>query len=223
MLSPLVPASRLVTGARLTLEEFLREWEAQPEVKQAELIEGIVYMPSPVSRDHGRQHATVIAWLWQYAQATPGCECGDNATWIMLESSPQPDAFLRVLPESGGRSRNEKNYLAGAPELIVEVCLTSTEVDFGPKLALYQRAGVQEYITIELFAKRIIWRVLIEGSYAQLQPHPDGVLRSRRFPGLWFDADAFWSEDGGRLIATLMAGLVIDEHARFAAGLGASQ
>jgi hypothetical protein len=93
MLSPLASESRLVTGARLTREEFLHEWETQPVIKQAELIEGSVYMPSPVSREHGCMHAAVISWLWRYAQATPGCECGDNTTWLMLESAPSPTPF----------------------------------------------------------------------------------------------------------------------------------
>jgi Uma2 family endonuclease len=205
----------------LSLAEFLGEWEAQPEVKAAELIEGVVYMPSPVSREHGRRHASVISWLWQYARATPGCECGDNTTWLMLDSSPQPDAFLRVLPDRGGQSRDQGNYFAGAPELIVEVCLTSTEVDFGPKLALYQRAGVQEYVTVELLAQRIVWRVLESGSYAQLQPDADRILRSRRFPGLWLSLDAFWADDGERLTATLAAGLASDGHSRFRDALAA--
>jgi Uma2 family endonuclease len=95
----------------------------------------------------------------------------------------------------------------GAPELIVEVCLTSTEVDFGPKLALYQRAGVQEYVTVELLAHRVVWRVFDGGRYAALQPDSDGLLRSRRFAGLWLDPAALWSEDGERLIAALEAGI----------------
>ena len=32
-------------GDRLTREEFLRRWEAMPDLKWAELIDGIVYMP----------------------------------------------------------------------------------------------------------------------------------------------------------------------------------
>jgi len=219
MLSPLVPISRLITGERLTLAEFLHAWDAQTDIRRAELIEGVVHMPSPVTREYGRFHATVISWLWHYAQATPGCECGDNTTWLMLESAPQPDAFLRIVPERGGQSRNEANYNAGAPELIVEVSLTSTEVDFGPKLALYQRVGVQEYVTIELLTRRIVWRVLENASYGELAVGSDAVLRSHRFPGLWLDVEAFWINDGERLMKTLETGLRTDGHSQFAASL----
>ena len=69
----------------------------------------------------------------------------------MLDNAPQPDAYLRILPSHGGQSGDEARYCTGAPELAVEICLTSTEVDFGPKRKLYQRAGVREYITIETF------------------------------------------------------------------------
>jgi hypothetical protein len=38
----------LETGDRLTRAEFLRRWEAHPEIKKAELIGGRVFMPSPL-------------------------------------------------------------------------------------------------------------------------------------------------------------------------------
>jgi hypothetical protein len=50
---------RLRKGQRLTREEFLRRWEAMPELKFAELINGVVYMPSPQTSDHGRTELRV--------------------------------------------------------------------------------------------------------------------------------------------------------------------
>ena len=48
----------LEPGDRLSRAEFERRYEAMPELKKAELIEGVVYMPSPVRlRRHGRPHA----------------------------------------------------------------------------------------------------------------------------------------------------------------------
>jgi hypothetical protein len=43
----------LVAGDKLTCAEFLKRWEASPAIKRTELIGGIVYMPSPLSIDHG--------------------------------------------------------------------------------------------------------------------------------------------------------------------------
>ncbi len=205
----------LITGERMDRAEFMRRWEEIPEIKKAELIEGVVFVASPVGSEHGRREIRIGWWLTQYADATPGCECGTNVTWYMEKSAPQPDAFLRVRPDCGGQSGDERLYHTGAPELAVEVCETSTEVDFGPKLRLYRRAGVREYITIEIFPRRIVWRTLEQSSYVTLPPDPDGVIRSRVFPGLWLDVAGFWEDNAVKLMATLERGLATPEHTAF--------
>lgn len=222
MLSPVVIPG-LVTGQRMTVEEFRRRWDELPGLKNAELVDGVVYVPSPASLDHGNLDLRIALWLGYYAQATPGCQGGSNSTWLMLGSAPQPDAYLRILPAYGGQSRNEGNLGAGAPELAVEICITSTELDFGSKLALYQRAGVQEYITAEMFGDRIIWRMVEGGLYRALAIPADGILRSRVFPGLWLDVAAFWAGDGAKMLASLQAGLACKEHQQFVARLAAAK
>jgi Uma2 family endonuclease len=108
---------------------------------------------------------------------------------------------------------------AGAPELAVEICVTSTEIDFGPKLALYQRAGVREYITVEQFGRRMTWRVLENGAYVAQTLPADGIVRSQVFPGLWLDLAAFWADDGAKMLAVLNAGLASQDHRDFVAQL----
>jgi len=224
MLSPVLRLPGLITGERLTVEEFLRRWEELPELKNAELIDGVVYVPSPVSLEHGNLDTRIIWWLSHYAQATPGSKAGNNSTWLMLGSAPQPDAYLRILPSHGGQSRNERQFGAGAPELAVEICVTSTEVDFGPKLALYEKAGVREYITVELFGRRMTWRVLDRSAvYVAQTLSPDGIVRSTAFPGLWLDLAAFWADDGPKMLAALNAGLASAEHRQFVEQLAAAK
>lgn len=223
MLSPVVKPPGLITGEQMNVDEFLQRWEELPDLKNAELIDGIVYVPSPVSLEHGSLDTLIHWWLAHYAHATPGCKAGNNSTWLMLGSAPQPDAFLRILPSHGGQSGNERLYGAGAPDLAVEICLTSTEIDFGPKLRLYQRAGVREYITIEIFGKRLIWRMLENATYVPQKPPSDGILRSQVFPGLWLDVAAFWDEDGTKMLAALNAGLASDDHQRFVERLAAAK
>jgi hypothetical protein len=75
--------------------------------------------------------------------------------------------------------------------------------------------GVREYITIEVLRKRIIWRVLEDGTYRELAGEPDGVYRSRTFPGLWLNPDAFWAFDEAALDALLERGLASEEHVTF--------
>jgi Uma2 family endonuclease len=222
MLSPVVRPPGLVTGERLTVEEFLRRWEELPDLKNAELIDGVVYLSSPVSREHGRLDSRINLWLAYYAQATPGCDCGINSTWLMSGSAPQLDAYLCILPSHGGQSGDQGALGAGVPELAVEICVTSTEIDFGPKLALYQRAGVREYITVEAFGQRMIWRVLEDGVYVAQAIRPDAIVRSQIFPGLWLDVPAFWANDRTKMLAALNAGLASEEHRKFVERLAAA-
>jgi Uma2 family endonuclease len=215
MPSSLVTAVELVTGQRMDVEEFLRRWEKLPDLKNAELIEGVVYVSSPLSLEHARRDIRIHWWLAQYADATPGCQGGSAGTWRMLDNAPQPDSFLRISPACGGQSGNTEKYGSGAPELVVEICVTSADLDFGPKLRLYQKAGVREYITVEPAAKRIVWRVLEAGAYIPQELPADGTLRSRIFPGLWLGVAAFWADDGARMLAALNAGLATEDHQRF--------
>ena len=221
MAAPTLPPP-LREGDHLTSAEFLRRWEAKPALKHAELIDGIVYMPSPVSFKHSSSHSPLTGWLEYYAANTPGCDSGLEATWVMgRDNTPQPDVFLRIRPENGGQSWVEGEYGAGAPELVIEVAATSQARDLGPKSRLYERTGVREYIIAVVPSKQLIWKELVAGKFQLVEPDADGILRSRCFPGLWLDPAALWSQDRASLFAVLQQGLATPEHAAFAARLAA--
>jgi Uma2 family endonuclease len=212
----------LVPGDFLSRDEFLRRWEAMPHVKRAELIRGVVYVPSPLSRGHGARDLEVAAWLGVYKAATPGCEAMCNATWLMGEDdSPQPDTSLRVLPEYGGQSRSEGAYAAGAPEFLAEVCVSSTSYDLHQKLEVYQEAGVREYLAVLMREREVRWHRLVGDHFEVVPPPADGVYRSAAFPGLWLDAAALLAGDLARVLAVLNDGLRSPEHAAFVAQLAA--
>ncbi|MGI8745310.1 MAG: Uma2 family endonuclease [Bryobacteraceae bacterium] len=208
-------------GDRMSREEFLDLWEQMPELKFAELIDGVVYMPSPLSIEHGSHDNQGQLWIGLYAARSGICQAVTNSTFLMLESAPQPDAALRLLPKFGGRTSVPDKLGSGAPELVIEVCQSSRSYDLGPKLSLYQRADVSEYIALLIKERRVEWRVLEAGSYRLLNPDAAGVFRSRVFPGLWLDEPALWSNDTARLIEVLEDGLRSDEHAAFLKRLGA--
>ncbi|MCS6814881.1 MAG: Uma2 family endonuclease, partial [Cyanobacteria bacterium] len=88
----------LENGDRLSRDEFERRYHAMPQHKKIELIEGRVFMASPVcARKHSKPHAAIITWLGTYWLATPGIELMDNATVRLDENNePQPDACLRL-------------------------------------------------------------------------------------------------------------------------------
>ena len=215
MTSP-VSTPSLTEGERLTRDEFMRRWEAMPDLFWAELIDGIVHMPSPVSDIHGSSHAQLSAWLGFYVAVTPGCSFRLASTWLMSEdSAPQPDLALIILPEHGGQLKLEGAYAAGAPELIVEVSHTTSTRDTGAKLRLYQRSGVREYLIVRPGKQRIAWRELAEGTYRDIEAGPDGLLRSRVFPGLWLNPTQLWNGDFPGLAATIQQGAATPEHAAF--------
>ena len=208
-------------GDRLTREEFERRYEAMPHLKKAELIEGIVYMPSPVRIDlHGRPHAQIMAWLGAYWIATPGVDLADNST-VYLDSNnePQPDALLRIEPAQGGRSRIiNKGYVEGAPELIVEVAGTSADYDLQDKLEVYQRCSVQEYIVWQTQEGRLDWFQLVNGKYVAFTPNAEGVIESQIFPGLRLAVPALLAGDRVKVSSELQIGLQTTAHAAFVDG-----
>ena len=207
----------LLAGDTLTWEEFERRWDATPELKFAELIGGKVYMPPPLSVEHGERDADVIFFFRHYAIGTPGTKVATNATCRMLEDAPQPDACLRIHEDCGGASRVSGKYLHGTPELVAEVCVSSAAYDLHEKRELYQHSGVQEYLAILEFEREIRWFRLKAGKYVLLKPGADGILRSQVFPGLWLYAQALLKSDMARVVEVLNAGLASAEHAEFAA------
>ncbi len=213
-------------GDRLSRAEFERRYEVHPEIKKAELVEGVVYMPSPLHfAVHSEPHGWIITWLGVYAAATPGARLGDNATVRLdLENEVQPDALLRLEPTLGGRSSiNADDYVEGAPELIVEIAASSAAYDLHDKRRVYQRSGVQEYIALQMYEQRLDWFVLRDGVYQALVADKTGILRSEVFPGLALKPETLFSGELADLLAVLQQELASSEHSAFVAKLKAAQ
>jgi Uma2 family endonuclease len=212
----------LENGDRLTRPEFERRYDAMPHLKKAELIEGEVYVPSPVQqRRHSRPHIHLSCWLGYYEANTPGVEAGDNGSVRLdLDNMPQPDCLLFVQPEHGGRVKiSDDDYIEGAPELVGEVSSSTASLDLGKKLHVYRRNGVLEYVVWRVRNREIDWFVLRDGQYERLAPGPDGILRSTVFPGLWLDATALLRGELATVLAVVQRGVTEPEHAQFVARL----
>ena len=212
----------LEAGDRLTRGEFERRYTAMPQVKKAELIEGVVYMPSPVRRQqHGTPSRHLAAWLGVYEAATPGVTGADNATVRLdQDNEPQPDGVLLIDPACGGQTRfSDDDFIEGAPELVVEVAASSASYDLGDKLQAYRRNGVREYLVWRVLDREIDWFRLHEGRYELLPRDQQHCYRSQTFPGLWLDVPAMLSGDLAKVLAVLQHGLASDEHAALVARL----
>jgi len=216
------PACGLHEGLRLPRAEFERRSAERPDLKNVELIDGVVRMPSAVRyASHAKPHAAIVGWLFAYAAATPGVHVVDNATLRLDgDNDLQPDAALQIDPGAGGQARvSADDYVEGAPELVAEIAASSASRDLREKLHVYRRNGVREYLVWRVPEGRLDWFELVRGAYRARAADAGGVVRSVVFPGLWLDAGAILRDDLAAVLRTLHAGVADPSHAAFLSGL----
>ncbi|UZQ53099.1 Uma2 family endonuclease [Trichothermofontia sichuanensis B231] len=213
----------LESGDRLTRPEFERRYAAAV-VPKAELIEGVVYVASPLRwQQHAEPHSRIHGWAWTYQIATPGVCLGIEPTVRLdLDNEPQPDIVLRLDETVGGQSSlTADGYLQGPPELVIEIAASSAAIDLGDKKQAYRRNGVQEYGVWQVYENRLDWFQLVAGEYQPLLPDSAGVIQSRIFPGLWLAVAALLKGEMTQVLVTLQAGLNSSEHQQFIQRLAA--
>jgi Uma2 family endonuclease len=206
----------LESGDKLTRSEFERRYQAMPDVKKAELIEGIVYIAAALRyQSHGEPHAYIMGWLATYQAATPGVGIADNTTVRLdADNEPQPDALLRI--EQGGQSRiSADDYVEGVPELIVEIAASTASLDLHQKLNVYRRNGVQEYLVWRVYDGEFDWFRLNAGEYIKLEPDSNGIIYSQVFPGLCLDKAALLTRNLAKVLEVLSQGLASQAHQDF--------
>ncbi|MBD3886980.1 Uma2 family endonuclease [Phormidium tenue FACHB-886] len=219
-------APPLENGDRLTRVEFERRYNLMLHVKKAELVEGVVYMASPLRFEpHAEPHGDLMIWLGNYKVATPGVRLGDNPTVRLdTDNEPQPDAILLIDASAGGQSFIGKDgYIEGAPELVAEIAASSAAIDLGDKKRAYRRNGVKEYLVWQVFDQRVDWFSLSDDDYRDLPVDEDGITRSRVFPGLWLDVAALLEGDMAKVLEVLQTGIASAEHQAFVRKLAGAQ
>jgi len=216
------PSARLKNGARLNQQTFHTLYEASPPGFRAELIGGVVHVPSPLKNPHGEHGFVVIHWLGDYVMHTPGVKGTENATHILgPDSEPQPDVSLRILSELGGNAKIDADgFLVGPPELIVQISDSTEKLDLNERKHDLEAAGVREYLVVAVRKQKVFWFVRRRGKFKELAANRDGILRSEVFPGLWLDPTALFAMDWKRLSAVLGLGLASPEHAAFVEKMG---
>ncbi|HQW52197.1 MAG TPA: Uma2 family endonuclease [Tepidiformaceae bacterium] len=195
----------LESGDRMSREEFHRRYRERPDIKKAELVEGVVYVASPVRlNQHGRPHALIIGWLSTYLMAHSGPEVADNSTIIFDDGNEfQPDAILFRIGPNASATIGEDDYLHGPPELVVEVAGSSLAYDLHDKKRAYERHGVAEYVVWEIEGNTVRWFRLEGGKYREVAPDADGIVESAQFPGLRLDVPAVLAGDRQRVAAAI--------------------
>ena len=212
----------LQSGDHLSSAEFERRYLAMPGVR-AELVEGVVYVSSPVSADHGEPHMGAIFWLGSYLTTTPGIVGGvDTTIRLDLDNRPQPDGHLRILPECGGKAKiSLDRYVVGAPELVIEIARSTASYDLYDKLTAYRRNEVLDYVVWRVHDRQVDWFTLRESSYHRLTLSPEGIYKSPSLPGLWLDPVALVGGDYAGILEASQRGLASPEHVAFVAKLAA--
>ncbi|MEX2171812.1 MAG: Uma2 family endonuclease [Pirellulales bacterium] len=220
------PIRPLEPGDRLTRAEFERRYEAMPDVKKAELIEGVVHMPSPVrTPQHAEPDSNLAGWLFTYKLHTPGLMSPSNPTVRLdLDNDPQPDNVLMIDPAHSGQAKlDAQGYIEGAPELVAEIASSSVSIDLHKKFRIYRRSGVREYVVWRVLDRAVDWFVLRDSQYVPLTAGDDDIVRSEVFPGLWLNVPAMLDGKLGEVLATLQQGLATPEHQKFVADLAMRQ
>ena len=205
----------LENGDRLTRIEFERRYAAMPNLKKAELIEGVVYVPAALRfRSHGQPHAHIMTWLGVYQAFTPGIRIGDNPTVRLdLDNAPQPDAVLMI--DGGQATISTDDYVEGAPELVVEVAASSAAYDLYDKKRAYRRNGVKEYLVWRVYDNEFDWFRLEAGEYIKLEADNEGAISSVTFPGLRLAISSLLSGQMEQVLSVLQQGLNWAEHQEF--------
>jgi Uma2 family endonuclease len=191
----------LENGDVMSRAEFHERYSECPELHRVELIEGVVYMPSPIrTLGHGREQAQMLRWLLAYADAHEGVDAvGPGTVLLDDENEPEPDAMLYRLTDE----RFEDGYISGAPELVVEIASSSRARDLHQKKRAYEGAGVREYIVWRTRDGAIDWFELRDGAYVTREPDEAGMIESREFPGLRLNVKAMLAHDRAAVLAAL--------------------
>ena len=204
MATPTRVRPSLESGDHLTREEFHARYCERPDIQKAELVEGVVYVASPVRVEyHAEPHALVVFWLQAYAATTSGLRVGDNGTLFLDgHNEYQPDAYIRRV-EAGGARLTEDGYLEGAPELVVEVAASSASYDLHEKKEAYRRNGAPEYIVWRVLDRALDWFELRGGDYVRRQPGAGGVIESSQFAGLRLHVPSLLAGDAAGVLAAV--------------------
>lgn len=214
MAAPRTAPPPLESGDHLSTEEFHRQYLEHPEIKRAELVEGVVYVSSPVGNEHGEPHGSVVGWLFTYKTRTPDVRLADSGTvFLPTGDEVQPDACIYRLSPGGTvrlmkrrEGRRTVTYLEGVADLVFEIAASSASYDLHSKKRAYERSGVPEYIVWQVYERRIDWFRLEDGRYVTVEPDGRRIIESITFPGLRLAVAKMLDGDDAGVIAELNAG-----------------
>ena len=182
------------TRYRMTVREFLMLDEAGAfGGKRTELINGEVFILSPIYRPHARVEL-IVSVLLDAAVTSLG-----SALQVMTPVSAHLDDHNLPQPDVVVAAHEEGDFVSpGAARLAVEVSHTSLRHDLGTKAKLYARAGIPEYWVVDIKGRRIVqlWHP-VEEAYQDRTERPFGeAIASATIAGLVVSTERLAREFG---------------------------
>ena len=216
-------AMTIRNGDQMQWPEFVARCGDDPRTEHYELMGGVVHTHASVRfGQHGFASADLIGALGDYSWRTRGVGWLSPHDVSMTPTPPIADAIL-IRAECGGRTRTDAaGFLYGPPELVAEVSATEADIESNGKKRLYESFDVPEYVVWRVRDRAVDWFELRDGRYSPL-PTVDGILRSRRLPGLQLDIAALLDGEAQRVVDRIDQGLALPEHAAFVQRLQAAR
>ncbi len=184
---------KVAPGDRMTDDEF---FQFAPEDRKAELIGGILVMPSPAYLPHEDRQGFLITVLRAFVRHQRlGIVLGSHtAVHLQNGETYEPDGLF-VSAERASIVRREGVF--GAPDLVIELLSPGTaNYDWGIKRRVYAQSGVRELWLIDpngLDGSAFFQRDESGLKEVSIQ---DNVLQSLAVPGFYLRADWLWPESG---------------------------
>jgi hypothetical protein len=151
-LTAIVGASRtLIEGQRLDQPTFHALYEAMPAGTRAELINGVVFMPSPVGPAHGRAHFPTMSYGSCYGRgislifrrartASTGLKYSPDYGWIHRPSSRATRELCELCSTAASPSPNMPSSSRAWPARITSANRSLKLCQMLNKLPEFQRA-----------------------------------------------------------------------------------
>jgi len=185
------PGVSVCTDGPLTVEEFC---DLADEDTNAELVEGIIVMKSPVSEPHEGVFEFLHKLLSLYVEHRELGRVRGPRTLIRIarHTGREPD-LLFVAKER--LDIVHTNFVAGPPDLVIEIVSSHDRpYELVAKQSEYEGVGVREFWLIDHPKERL--RVF------DLDPHgvfeerslEAGLLEAKTVPGFRIEVDWLWSE-----------------------------
>ena len=175
---------------RFTVDEYHRMAEIGifASDERVELIDGLVVEMSPIGSKHWRLHARLAEYLVK--------TLGDDAFIVPqgsfplgTHSEPQPDIAVLPRSETSGEGRVDPADILA----VVEIAVSSLRTDTGPKLRVYARARIADYLVVDVEADALLhYQDPNDIGYATLRRLERGAaLRLSRLPQHELAVEAF--------------------------------